>query len=172
MSCTCRHGSSPWRPHQWLPSMDHSVPGRRAGDRLHIRRRLYVPALTQEFQRIRRQPKQTGQSCDTSSYPCWLHRCGIFEIITKFSVEFCPEIFSFLFFLFFSECLHFLSLSPIGSGPIQLWQFLLELLTDRSCQSCISWTGDGWEFKLMDPDEVYNDWWSNTCYYHHLCIIT
>ncbi|KAF7660980.1 hypothetical protein LDENG_00271630 [Lucifuga dentata] len=41
-----------------------------------------------------------------------------------------------------------------GSGPIQLWQFLLELLTDRSCQSCISWTGDGWEFKLTDPDEV------------------
>lgn len=45
-----------------------------------------------------------------------------------------------------------------GSGPIQLWQFLLELLTDPSCQSCISWTGDGWEFKLTDPDEV-----------HHVC---
>ena len=44
----------------------------------------------------------------------------------------------------------------LGSGPIQLWQFLLELLTDRSCQSCISWTGDGWEFKLTDPDEVRN----------------
>jgi C-ets-1 len=41
-----------------------------------------------------------------------------------------------------------------GSGPIQLWQFLLELLTDKSCQSFISWTGDGWEFKLTDPDEV------------------
>uniref|UniRef100_A0A4W6FAB7 ETS domain-containing protein n=1 Tax=Lates calcarifer TaxID=8187 RepID=A0A4W6FAB7_LATCA len=46
----------------------------------------------------------------------------------------------------------------IGSGPIQLWQFLLELLTDRSCQSCISWTGDGWEFKLTDPDEVALLW--------------
>uniref|UniRef100_A0A3Q2UQH3 Protein C-ets-2 n=1 Tax=Fundulus heteroclitus TaxID=8078 RepID=A0A3Q2UQH3_FUNHE len=45
-----------------------------------------------------------------------------------------------------------------GSGPIQLWQFLLELLTDRSCQSCISWTGDGWEFKLTDPDEVALLW--------------
>lgn len=42
----------------------------------------------------------------------------------------------------------------IGSGPIQLWQFLLELLTDKSCQGFISWTGDGWEFKLTDPDEV------------------
>ncbi|KAM3857613.1 protein c-ets-2-A-like [Diretmus argenteus] len=45
-----------------------------------------------------------------------------------------------------------------GSGPIQLWQFLLELLTDRSCQSWISWTGDGWEFKLTDPDEVALLW--------------
>ncbi|XP_007567937.1 protein C-ets-2-like isoform X1 [Poecilia formosa] len=45
-----------------------------------------------------------------------------------------------------------------GSGPIQLWQFLLELLTDRSCQSCISWTGDEWEFKLTDPDEVALLW--------------
>ncbi|XP_078132771.1 transforming protein p54/c-ets-1-like [Sander vitreus] len=45
-----------------------------------------------------------------------------------------------------------------GSGPIQLWQFLLELLTDCSCQSCISWTGDGWEFKLTDPDEVALLW--------------
>lgn len=41
-----------------------------------------------------------------------------------------------------------------GSGPIQLWQFLLELLTDRQSRSCIRWTGDGWEFKLTDPDEV------------------
>eukprot|EP00064_Thunnus_orientalis_P003809 superscaffoldBa00000325_g3820 len=45
-----------------------------------------------------------------------------------------------------------------GSGPIQLWQFLLELLTDRSCQSFINWTGDGWEFKLTDPDEVALLW--------------
>ncbi|XP_063043692.1 protein C-ets-1-like [Engraulis encrasicolus] len=45
-----------------------------------------------------------------------------------------------------------------GSGPIQLWQFLLELLTDQSCQSFISWTGDGWEFKLTDPDEVAHMW--------------
>ena len=45
-----------------------------------------------------------------------------------------------------------------GSGPIQLWQFLLELLTDKTCQSFISWTGDGWEFKLSDPDEVARRW--------------
>lgn len=45
-----------------------------------------------------------------------------------------------------------------GSGPIQLWQFLLEQLTDKSCQHFIAWTGDGWEFKLSDPDEVAKRW--------------
>ena len=45
-----------------------------------------------------------------------------------------------------------------GSGPIQLWQFLLELLTDKACQHFISWTGDGWEFKMNDPDEVATRW--------------
>eukprot|EP00095_Tigriopus_kingsejongensis_P003464 maker-scaffold13_size735724-snap-gene-4.8 protein:Tk03464 transcript:maker-scaffold13_size735724-snap-gene-4.8-mRNA-1 annotation:"hypothetical protein BRAFLDRAFT_125635" len=45
-----------------------------------------------------------------------------------------------------------------GSGPIQLWQFLLELLTDKSCQHFIAWTGDGWEFKMTDPDEVARRW--------------
>ncbi|CAH0550595.1 unnamed protein product [Brassicogethes aeneus] len=45
-----------------------------------------------------------------------------------------------------------------GSGPIQLWQFLLELLTDKTCQGFIAWTGDGWEFKLIDPDEVARRW--------------
>lgn len=45
-----------------------------------------------------------------------------------------------------------------GSGPIQLWQFLIELLTDRSCQHFITWTGDGWEFKMSDPDEVARRW--------------
>ena len=40
------------------------------------------------------------------------------------------------------------------AGPVQLWQFLLELLSDRNFQSIIVWTGHGWEFKLKDPDEV------------------
>ena len=50
--------------------------------------------------------------------------------------------------------------SAAGSGPIQLWQFLLELLTDRECQNCISWTGREWEFKLIDPEEVARRWGS------------
>ncbi|XP_018582386.1 ETS1-related protein isoform X1 [Scleropages formosus] len=45
-----------------------------------------------------------------------------------------------------------------GSGPIQLWQFLLELLLDSTCRPFISWTGDGWEFKMSDPAEVAKRW--------------
>ena len=45
-----------------------------------------------------------------------------------------------------------------GSGPIQLWQFLLELLCNKSCQSIICWTGAGWEFRMIDPDEVATRW--------------
>ena len=43
---------------------------------------------------------------------------------------------------------------PTPTGPIQLWQFILEQLSDKTCQHFISWTGDGWEFKMTDPDEV------------------
>lgn len=48
----------------------------------------------------------------------------------------------------------------LSGGPIQLWQFLLELLTDRDCQNCIAWTGREWEFKLIDPEEVARRWGS------------
>ena len=44
------------------------------------------------------------------------------------------------------------------TGPIQLWQFILELLSDKTCQHFVSWTGDGWEFKMTDPDEVARRW--------------
>ena len=47
---------------------------------------------------------------------------------------------------------HTPSITP--TGPIQLWQFILEQLSDKTCQHFISWTGDGWEFKMTDPDEV------------------
>ncbi|XP_030435239.1 protein FEV [Gopherus evgoodei] len=53
------------------------------------------------------------------------------------------------------------SLSPgvqKGSGQIQLWQFLLELLSDRANLSCIAWEGTNGEFKLIDPDEVARRW--------------
>ncbi|NXV47715.1 FEV protein, partial [Uria aalge] len=53
------------------------------------------------------------------------------------------------------------SLSPgvqKGSGQIQLWQFLLELLSDRANLNCIAWEGTNGEFKLIDPDEVARRW--------------
>ncbi|XP_037675938.1 ETS translocation variant 2 isoform X1 [Choloepus didactylus] len=43
-------------------------------------------------------------------------------------------------------------------GPIQLWQFLLELLRDGSRSSCIRWTGNSREFQLCDPKEVARLW--------------
>lgn len=45
-----------------------------------------------------------------------------------------------------------------GSGQIQLWQFLLELLSDPQNGSFIAWEGDNGEFKLTDPDEVARRW--------------
>ncbi|KAK7114300.1 uncharacterized protein [Littorina saxatilis] len=49
-------------------------------------------------------------------------------------------------------------LSATGSGQIQLWQFLLELLSDAANASCITWEGTNGEFKLVDPDEVARRW--------------
>lgn len=46
----------------------------------------------------------------------------------------------------------------IGSGQIQLWQFLLELLSDSGNAGCITWEGTNGEFKLTDPDEVARRW--------------
>lgn len=49
-------------------------------------------------------------------------------------------------------------LSNPGSGQIQLWQFLLELLSDSGNSSCIAWEGVNGEFKMTDPDEVARRW--------------
>jgi hypothetical protein len=47
----------------------------------------------------------------------------------------------------------------VGSGQIQLWQFLLELLNEGASNAhCITWEGNGGEFKLTDPDEVARRW--------------
>ncbi|KAG7463551.1 hypothetical protein MATL_G00177650 [Megalops atlanticus] len=45
-----------------------------------------------------------------------------------------------------------------NNGQIQLWQFLLELLTDRDARDCISWVGDEGEFKLNLPELVAHKW--------------
>ncbi|CAL1540720.1 unnamed protein product, partial [Lymnaea stagnalis] len=49
-------------------------------------------------------------------------------------------------------------LTTSGSGQIQLWQFLLELLSDVRNTACITWEGNNGEFKLVDPDEVARRW--------------
>jgi friend leukemia integration 1 transcription factor len=45
-----------------------------------------------------------------------------------------------------------------GSGQIQLWQFLLELLSDSANSNSITWEGTDGEFKMVDPDEVARRW--------------
>nr|XP_039248059.1 transcriptional regulator Erg-like [Styela clava] len=45
-----------------------------------------------------------------------------------------------------------------GGGQIQLWQFLLELLSEPTNAICITWEGTGGEFKMVDPDEVARRW--------------
>ncbi|CAD6197780.1 unnamed protein product [Caenorhabditis auriculariae] len=50
------------------------------------------------------------------------------------------------------------SLAHSGSGQTQLWQFLLELLSDNRNSEVITWEGTNGEFKLVDPDEVARKW--------------
>uniref|UniRef100_A0A8C5GJ60 GA-binding protein alpha chain n=1 Tax=Gouania willdenowi TaxID=441366 RepID=A0A8C5GJ60_GOUWI len=45
-----------------------------------------------------------------------------------------------------------------NNGQIQLWQFLLELLTDKDARDCISWVGEDGEFKLNQPELVAQKW--------------
>ncbi|XP_076015253.1 GA-binding protein alpha chain [Genypterus blacodes] len=45
-----------------------------------------------------------------------------------------------------------------NNGQIQLWQFLLELLTDKDSRDCISWVGEEGEFKLIQPELVAQKW--------------
>uniref|UniRef100_A0A0B7B8S2 ETS domain-containing protein n=1 Tax=Arion vulgaris TaxID=1028688 RepID=A0A0B7B8S2_9EUPU len=45
-----------------------------------------------------------------------------------------------------------------NNGQIQLWQFLLELLTDKLCREVIAWVGENGEFKLVNPEVVAQMW--------------
>uniref|UniRef100_A0AC34RHV6 ETS domain-containing protein n=1 Tax=Panagrolaimus sp. JU765 TaxID=591449 RepID=A0AC34RHV6_9BILA len=49
-------------------------------------------------------------------------------------------------------------LASSGSGQIQLWQFLMELLSDSRNADVITWEGTQGEFKLVDPDDVARRW--------------
>lgn len=48
--------------------------------------------------------------------------------------------------------------SSTSSGQIQLWQFLLELLTDKHNKHIIEWQGNDGEFKLTNPEMVAQLW--------------
>jgi len=45
-----------------------------------------------------------------------------------------------------------------NNGQVQLWQFLLELLTDREHREVIHWLGEEGEFKLHNPEIVAQLW--------------
>lgn len=45
-----------------------------------------------------------------------------------------------------------------NNGQIQLWQFLLELLTDKHHRNAIQWLGNDGEFKLVNPEIVAQLW--------------
>lgn len=49
-------------------------------------------------------------------------------------------------------------LSCPGSGQIQLWQFLLEMLADRKNTHIITWENTNSEFKILEPDAVASSW--------------
>lgn len=56
------------------------------------------------------------------------------------------------------KCSYFKILRAGNNGQIQLWQFLLELLTDKDARDCISWVGEEGEFKLNQPELVAQKW--------------
>ncbi|KRZ73610.1 Protein FEV [Trichinella papuae] len=58
---------------------------------------------------------------------------------------------------------HSMNVGHSGNGQIQLWQFLLELLSDGRNMECITWEGTNGEFKLVDPDEVSRRWGERKC---------
>jgi GA-binding protein transcription factor alpha len=45
-----------------------------------------------------------------------------------------------------------------NNGQVQLWQFLLELLTEKEHREVIHWQGDEGEFKLENPEMVAQLW--------------
>ncbi|KAH8854829.1 DNA-binding protein isoform 1 [Schistosoma japonicum] len=48
--------------------------------------------------------------------------------------------------------------SAAAAGQVQLWQFLLELLTDWRYREAIHWISDDGEFKLSNPEQVAAMW--------------
>ena len=51
----------------------------------------------------------------------------------------------------------------ISGSQIQLWQFLLELLTDGAFRDVIQWIGNDGEFQFIDPEAVARLWGDRKC---------
>ena len=51
----------------------------------------------------------------------------------------------------------------ISGSQIQLWQFLLELLTDGAFRPVIQWIGDDGEFQFISPEAVAQLWGQRKC---------
>lgn len=83
-----------------------------------------------------------------------MHTCMLYDIVV-YSVSDLPVTFSF------SNCTEF-----------QLWEFLLDLLLTPERSSIIRWTGNGYEFKILNPQAVSHLWSSQrnrpTSSYEHL----
>ena len=49
-------------------------------------------------------------------------------------------------------------MTSLGGGSVQLWQFLLELLSETGNGEVIGWEGGAGQFRMRDPDEVARRW--------------
>ena len=46
----------------------------------------------------------------------------------------------------------------LGGTQVQLWQFILELLSDSANENCIRWEGYEGGFRMVNPEEVAKRW--------------
>lgn len=57
-----------------------------------------------------------------------------------------------------SELRQVLYWNKSGQNNVNLWTFLLELLTDSKCKNIIHWVNNEGEFQMVDPDSVARLW--------------
>uniref|UniRef100_A0A3Q2QMT2 ETS1-related protein n=1 Tax=Fundulus heteroclitus TaxID=8078 RepID=A0A3Q2QMT2_FUNHE len=109
----------------------------------------YCPRVVKRKNAHLQRPEREGQITGMSAYPGLTNQKK--HVLNNSKLVLISDELSVKKYIYFS-------LDCSGSGPIQLWQFLLELLLDSACRTFISWTGDGWEFKMSDPTEVAKRW--------------
>lgn len=56
------------------------------------------------------------------------------------------------------NCPSVMAADAAAAGQVQLWQFLLDLLTDWHHREAIHWVSDDGEFKLSNPEHVASMW--------------